>query len=246
MLEYQRKTKMADKKRARKDPATKEPPKVGKSLALHGMKYPYRRVLDSFAERITFIPPDVISFLAFFVTLAAGILYAKSGEFRIFLIINIILVFLRMTLNTLDGVIALKRNRTSMIGKMVNALPDRYADMFLLVGIAFSSLCDTKIGIIASITVLLVSYAGMLGKAIGVSWQQHGPLDKVDRLILILIASLAQYILIRAGHPGFAILGLSLSALEWCMLLFIVLGQITVLNRTMGMIREIRRTERKQ
>jgi uncharacterized protein YybS (DUF2232 family) len=86
----------------------------------------------------------------------------------------------------------------------------------------------------------------MLGKAIGVSWQQHGPLDKVDRLILIMIASLAQYILMRVGHPRFAIFGVSLLAMEWCMMLFIVLGQITVLNRTIGMIREIRRVEREQ
>ncbi len=223
-----------------------EAPKIDKSLALHGLKFSYRRVLDSSAEKIKIIHPDLISFAAFLVTLVIGILYFKSGTIPILLIVNIILIFLRMTFNTLDGVIAIKRARTSMIGKMVNALPDRYADMFILIGIAYSSLCDIRIGMIASITVLLVSYSGMLGKAIGVSWQQHGPLDKVDRLVLIMLASLVQYILIKIGYPEVTIFRITLSIIEWCMILFIILGHISVINRTVGMIKEIRKVERKK
>jgi len=149
-----------------------------------------------------------------------------------------------MTLNTIDGLIALKIGRKSRIGELVNAMPDRYADVFILLGIAFSSLCNIKIGALASLTVLLVSYAGMLGKAIGVSWQHQGPLDKVDRLVLLLIASLLQYILIKTNHPTIVIFKLPLTAMEWCMVLFIVLGQITVINRVRGMIKEINLKEK--
>lgn len=220
--------------------------KIGRSLALHTLKYPYRKVLSSFADKIKFIPPDVISFLAFLVALLIGILYYKSGNKPIFFIVNICLIILRMTLNTLDGLIALKIGRTSMKGKLVNALPDRYADIFIMVGISFSSLCDIRIGLLASITVLLVSYTGMLGKAIGVSWQQHGPLDKVDRLVLIMIASLIQFILVKIGHPGLKIISINLSIIEWCMILFILLGHITVINRVVGMIKEINISEGKK
>ena len=213
--------------------------KIDKSLALHGLKYPFRVVLDSFANKIKFIHPDIISFLAFFVTLFIGILYSKAGIIPFLLIVNILLIFLRMTLNTLDGVIAIKRERTSMKGKLVNALPDRYADMFILIGISFSSLCDIKLGMLASLTVLLVSYSGMLGKAIGVSWQGQGPLDKVDRLVLIMVGSLAQFILIKVGHPEIIVFRIQLTALEWMIILFIFLGQITVINRVVGMIKEI-------
>ena len=221
-------------------------PKVGKSLALHTLKYPYRNILSSFADRIKFIPPDVISFIAFFLTLLIGFLYYRAGESPIFFIVNIILILLRMTLNTLDGLIALKIERTSMKGKLVNALPDRYADLFILIGISFSNLGDIRIGFIASITVLLVSYSGMLGKAIGVSWQQQGPLDKVDRLVLIMIASLVQFIFIKIGYPVFTTFGVMLSIMDWCMILFIVLGQVTIINRTVGMLKEINKAEAKK
>jgi len=217
--------------------------KIGPSLALHTLKYPYRELLSPLAERMKFIHPDIISFTAFFVALLIGILYYYAGSKAYLLIVNIGLIFLRMTLNTLDGLIALKIGRTSMKGELVNALPDRYADLFMLIGISFSSLCDTKIGMLTTLTVLLVSYAGMLGKAIGVSWQHHGPLDKVDRLILIMIASLIQFILIKANHSQICIFNFTLTALELLMVLFIILGQITIITRVRGMLKEITEAE---
>ena len=210
-------------------------------MALHELKYSYRKVLDSFGEKIKFIHPDIISYMAFLVALAIGILYYRSGETPIFLIINIILILLRMTLNTIDGLIALKIGRTSSRGKIVNALPDRYADMFYLTGISFSSLCNIKIGMIATVTVLLISYSGMLGKALDVSWQQQGPLDKVDRLVTVMVFSLIQFILIKIS-PGW-LENFRFTVMEICMLLFIILGQLTIIRRVMGMVKQIDRIE---
>lgn len=218
--------------------------KIDKTVALHVLKFPYRNVLSPLADKIKFIHPDIISFVAFFVCLLIGFLYYRAGLNPALLIVNFFLILLRMTLNTLDGLIALKTGRASMIGELVNALPDRYADVFILAGISFSSLCNIKIGMLASLTVLLVSYSGMLGKAIGVSWQHHGPLDKVDRLFLLLAATLVQYILIRSNHPAINVFGLLLTAFEWCMVLFIVLGQTTVIIRVIGMIKEINLKEK--
>lgn len=210
-------------------------------MALHQLKYSYRKVLNSFGEKIKFIHPDVISYTAFFVALIIGILYYKSGENSTFLIINIILILLRMTLNTLDGLIALKIRRTSRKGKIVNALPDRYADMFYLIGISLSSLCSLEIGMIATITVLLVSYSGILGKALGVSWQQQGPLDKVDRLVFVMVFSLIQFLQIKINPVWLE--NLRFTTMEICMILFIILGHLTIIRRVLGMIREINKVE---
>jgi flavodoxin/ubiquinone/menaquinone biosynthesis C-methylase UbiE len=89
-------------------------------------------------------------------------------------------------------------------------------------------------------SVFLVSYTGMLGKAIGVNWQHQGPLGKVERLIIIMIASLLQYLTIILG------IKLPLSVMSMTMLLFILLGQIAVLNRLRGMLGEIDQMEQKE
>lgn len=208
-------------------------------MALHQLKYPYRELIKKLLKPLLFINPDVFSWGAFVITFITGYcFYAGNENPKLFLWI-VLLIFLRMTFNTLDGVIAIKRGDDNKIhGKIINALPDRYGDIFIVGGILLSPICHELIGLLGLGTMFLVSYAGMLGKALGVSWQGHGPLDKVERLFLLIIFSVMQYIGYTKGEPTIQWLGYNLSYLEICMLVFFVFGQITVLRRVRGIYRE--------
>ena len=209
-------------------------------MALHQLKYPYRKFILPVVKRLTFINPDFVSAVAFFVALGTGYAFYKGNvEPSLFLWI-ILLIVLRMTLNTMDGVLAIERGDDKKVhGKMVNALPDRYADLFVLAGIVLSPICNDVIGLAALCTVVLVSYSGMLGKALGVSWQGHGPLDKVERLFWYIIIALAQWIGYKNGNPYINVCQYSFSYIELGMIIFVVLGQITVIRRTLGMKKEV-------
>jgi archaetidylinositol phosphate synthase len=175
--------------------------------------------------------------------LAAGTCYLFAGNTHPALLLWAIgLTIARMLLNTFDGVIAIQRGNLSLTGEIVNALPDRYSDAFVLAGVAISPLCHTWLGVAGMASVFLVSYTGMLGKALGVSWQHHGPLGKVERLIILMVFTLVQYIVLARGVTT-QILGVASTPLEWCMVLFVVLAQVTVFNRLVGQLREIRRKE---
>ena len=208
-------------------------------MALHQLKYPYRKLISKILKPLLFIHPDVFSWSAFVITFMTGYcFYAGNENPKLFLWI-ILLIFLRMTFNTLDGVIAILRGDDNKIhGKIINALPDRYGDIFIVGGILLSPLCHELIGLLGLGTMFLVSYAGMLGKALGVSWQGHGPLDKVERLFLLMITSALQYIGYTKNEPTVFWLGHNLSYLEFCMIAFFILGQITVLRRVRGIYRE--------
>ena len=110
--------------------------------------------------------------------------------------------------------------------------------LFIVGGILLSPLCHELIGLLGLGTMFLVSYSGMLGKALGVSWQGHGPLDKVERLFLLIICSILQYIGYTKSEPTVQWLGYNLSYLEMCMIVFFIFGQITVLRRVRGIYRE--------
>ena len=209
-------------------------------MALHQLKYPYRKLIQPVVKKLTFINPDFISAIAFFVAFATGAcFYLGSSKPCLFLWV-IVLTLLRMTLNTMDGVLAIERGDDKKVhGKMVNALPDRYADLFVLCGIVLSPICNDVIGLLGLCTVVLVSYSGILGKALGVTWQGHGPLDKVERLVWLMIIALAQWFGYHNGAPEVLVGSYNLSYLEMGMLLFFVLGQITVIRRTLGMKKEV-------
>lgn len=208
-------------------------------MALHQLKYPYRTILKPMAQKISFIHPDVFSWCAFVVTFLTGYCFYAGWNNPILFIIAAILILCRMTLNTLDGVVAIERGDDSKThGKIINALPDRYGDLFVVGGILLSPIVNTLIGLLGLGTMFLVSYSGMLSKALGFTWQGHGPLDKVERLCLLIITAIAQWYGCTHNLMTVQIQNYNLSFLEICMILFFVLGQITVLRRTFALVKE--------
>jgi archaetidylinositol phosphate synthase len=207
-------------------------------MGLYVWKFPFRKILTPLAKALKNVHPDAISYVAVIVAFFTGMSFYFSGSFRWLLLLAAGLIFLRMILNTLDGVMAIARGNLRPEGEIVNALPDRYSDIFLMLGITFSAYCNVYIGALATISVLLVSYAGMLGKAIGVDWQHQGPLGKVERLLLLIIASLGQYF---SGAGRIRLYAwFEITWIELCLLWFILAAQITVFNRVKGMLKEIK------
>ena len=213
-------------------------------MALHQLKYPYREFINKTLKPLLVINTDVFSWLAFVITFITGYFFYVANENPTLFLWILLLIFLRMTFNTLDGVIAIKRGDDNKIhGKIINALPDRYGDLFVVGGILLSPICNDVIGLMGLGTMFLVSYSGMLGKALGVSWQGHGPLDKVERLFLLIIFSILQYVGYSKGKPTIQWLNYDLSYLEICMIIFFVFGQITVIRRVMAIYKEDKQKE---
>lgn len=208
-------------------------------MALYLLKYPYRKILLPLAKKLKWLNPDILGYLATFIALVTMFCYILAPQNPNLLIISIVLTLFRMTLNTIDGVIAIERGNLRLKGEVVNALPDRYSDIFILVGIALSPLCTPLWGILGMGSMFLVSYTGMLSKALGGNWQHHGPLGKVERLILIMIFSLLEYFRLTGKIDNFIGQGYFI----WLMQIFVVLGQITVYNRLVAQLKEFRKID---
>ncbi len=198
--------------------------KKGYLLGLYTTKFTVRKYFKKIFDYMSIIHPDIISYSALPIALITGILFYFSFYHSFLLIINIFLILIRMFLNTADGVVAMNRNRRSLLGEIVNALPDRYSDIFTVAGIALCPSMNPLLGISAISSMFLVSYTGMLGKALGMSWRHEGPLGKVERLALIMAFSVLQYFV-----PAFRILGQDPMAI--LLILFCILGIFTVFNR---------------
>ncbi len=208
-------------------------------MNLYMLKFPYRKILLPLAKKMVFINPDILSYLGTAAAFAAMFCYLYAGDRPDLLLWSIPLTLLRMTLNTMDGVIAIERGNLRLRGEIVNALPDRYSDIFVLAGIGLSPLCAPWLGMAGMASMFLVSYTGMLSRAIGANWQHHGPLGKVERLILVMIFSGLEYCRLSGKLGGVG----SLSYFEWLMALFIALGQFTVLRRLRAQVKECRRLD---
>lgn len=120
--------------------------------------------------------------------------------------------------------------KESKRGDFVDHVIDRYADVFILAGIALSPYCSLFTGLFAVIGVMLASYMGTQAQALGLRREYRGILGRADRLVLLIIVPIVQYILMSAD-ASFATDLYGYSLIGWMMMYFGLAGNITAIQR---------------
>lgn len=194
------------------------------------------RLLVPVASRLRNVNPNAVSWLALLAALLAGIDFYVGGTWLLFLALVLILV--SAYLDALDGKIAKMFGKASPRGDFLDHVFDRYADMFLLGGVAFNAAyCPLWVGTLAIIGVLLTSYMGTQAQAVGQGRRYAGLLGRADRLVLLAIGGLVQLLLAPVGGMAWGGGALTLGPLGWIMLLFAVLANATAIQRAIGIWR---------
>src|SRR6059036_3683703 len=161
----------------------------------------YRKAADWFlvpvASRMLRVNPNVVSWIAFLAAVGAGISFFIGG--RGFLGLGLVLILANSYLDALDGKIAKLAGKASARGDFLDHVLDRYADVFLIGGVAFSAYCQLWIGTLALLGVLLTSYMGTQAQAVGQGRRYAGVLGRADRLVLLFIGGLVQLLVSPSG-----------------------------------------------
>ncbi|MCK5548196.1 MAG: CDP-alcohol phosphatidyltransferase family protein [Thermoplasmata archaeon] len=196
------------------------------------------KVLIPIAKRIN-INPNILTWVAFVFAVLAGVaLYL--GELWM-LLLAALFIFLNAFLDALDGKVAKLQNKAGKRGDFLDHVLDRYADIFIIGGIMLGPYCDTLMGFLGLLGVLLASYMGTQAQAIGVKRDYHGILGRADRLVILTLTPLIQYFLIYWGFAQFGIAGYEFTFFEYVMLYFAVAGNITAIQRGVKTWRRIPR-----
>lgn len=164
------------------------------------------------------LTPNFLTVASFIVAGAAGIVYYFGN-----VAIGTLLVFFNALFDSLDGALARALNTQSKRGDFLDHAVDRYADIFIITGIFAGGMAPWWIGVFALTGVLMASYLGTQAQAVGVGRYYGGLLGRADRLVLILIAGLLDFI-IPGGVYGLPYLG-------WLLVIFGIMGHFTALQR---------------
>ncbi len=183
------------------------------------------------ANRFSKVNPDVLTWLALvFAVLSGMFFYFSSVEMELlnyYLFFAALFVFLNGLFDAVDGKVAKIANKTSLRGDFLDHALDRYADVFMVGGLALSSWCRPSIGLLAVIGMLLTSYMGTQSQAIGHKRDYSGLLGRADRLVLLMIFPIVQHIALRYSLQ----LPWNTTVLEWGLIYFAVVGNITAVQR---------------
>jgi CDP-diacylglycerol--glycerol-3-phosphate 3-phosphatidyltransferase len=140
------------------------------------------------------VTANQVTLLAAVLSVAAGAIVFLFGDHRPLWLLLPVVLFLRMALNAIDGMLAREHRQASQLGMYLNELCDVVSDLALILAfLAVSAFAPW--GIVAfAVTAILAEFAGVLAVAIGAPRNYAGPLGKSDRaLALGIIAVLVAF-----------------------------------------------------
>jgi archaetidylinositol phosphate synthase len=191
--------------------------------------------------------PDQLSWLALECAIAAAVLAALVRWTTPLLFLPVaVLIFLTGLFDVLDGAVARATGRTSIRGDFLDHVFDRYADIFIVLGIAVSGFANPILALLGLVSLLLTSYMGTQAQAVGQGRLYAGLLSRADRLVVLALAVFLEFdwSLPWPWAPSepfsrFHLLGIGFTVIDVAFLYFVIAGQWTALSRGIATYRAL-------
>ncbi|HUS56113.1 MAG TPA: CDP-alcohol phosphatidyltransferase family protein [Thermohalobaculum sp.] len=164
--------------------------------SIYDLKPGFQRLLRPICERLATkgVTANQVTLAALGLSLLMGALLALSGGAAWALWLLPVVLFLRMGLNAIDGMLAREHGQASRLGALLNELADLASDAALY--LPFALVPGLWSGWIVAVVVLalIAEAAGVLGPMVGAARRYDGPFGKSDRaavfgLVAALLAS---------------------------------------------------------
>ena len=176
------------------------------------------------------VTANQVTIAALLLSLSTGHVIARTHGGPSLLLLPVVL-FVRMALNAMDGMLAREHNQKTALGAILNELGDVVADVGLYLPLAVVPGFDPWLVMGVVILSILTEMTGIIGVQIGASRRYDGPLGKSDRAFLF-------------GSMGL-LLGLRVPierAIPYLLFAMILLSVLTILNRARHALLELKNT----
>jgi archaetidylinositol phosphate synthase len=171
-----------------------------------------QRFINPLASKIG-LHPNILTIIGLIVSLLAAYAFSQGN-----LLLGGLLILLSGFFDVIDGAVARNHNTKSKFGGFLDSTSDRFADAFIIIGIIYGGYVNWFWGILALLASLSVSYVRARAEVEGIKCDV-GIAERAERLFIILGGAFLGYFL----NPNFF--------MSMAILLIIILGYITVLQR---------------
>jgi CDP-diacylglycerol--glycerol-3-phosphate 3-phosphatidyltransferase len=174
------------------------------------------------------ITANQVTLWATLLSVATGLslLYWQGNE-KVFLLVPVVL-FLRMALNAIDGMLARDHAMKSHLGAILNEMGDVVSDIALYIPFAYLGVFRPTLVMGTVILAILTEMIGVVTVQIGASRRYDGPMGKSDRAFVFSIMAILIALKVSIGPYGDVIFGL-----------LILLLSLTIINRSAQALKEV-------
>jgi CDP-diacylglycerol---glycerol-3-phosphate 3-phosphatidyltransferase len=173
------------------------------------------------------ITANMVTVSAMVLSFATGAFILYSHTFQSLLLLPVVL-FVRMALNAIDGMLAREHNQKTPLGAILNELGDVFSDAALYLPLATFLPFDPALMVVIVLFAVLSEMTGIIGVQIEASRRYDGPMGKSDRAFIFGALGL----LLGLGLPIFPMI----RPVLW---ILAVLLFLTIVNRARGALREL-------
>ena len=166
------------------------------------------------------ITANQVTLAAILLSLAAGAALAVWPGDPLPLILLPVILFLRMALNAVDGMLAREHGQKSRLGAILNELGDVISDTAIYLPFALLPGISPAAVVVFCLLAVISEMTGVVAIQIGASRRYDGPMGKSDRAALM--GTLAMLTGLGIVSPGLA---------GWVIGLAALLVALTILNR---------------
>lgn len=143
------------------------------------------------------IRPNAISLLSIAFAALAGLALWRSGEIGgdwFLFLTAAVAIQLRLLCNMLDGLLAVEGGFKSKVGDIYNEVPDRIADVVILVGAGYGVRIlpfGEILGWSAALLAVMTAYVRLLAGSLGARQLFIGPMAKQHRMFVMTVGAVA-------------------------------------------------------
>jgi len=197
---------------------------------IYDLKPKFQAILRPISDRLVKVgvTPNQVTFFAIFLSFINGALLFFLPQGKIGLWLLPVVLFVRMALNAIDGMMAREYEMKSALGAVLNELGDVVSDCFLYLPFALVLFGSAVWIVLAVILSVLVEFMGVVAVQIGASRRYDGPIGKSDRAFVF-----GAIALLLAFNVPVQIIGTPLFVLLNILILF------TIFNRAKHALKEI-------
>lgn len=161
-------------------------------MGIYATKSKWQKVLQPIVDFCVArrVHPNVFTYGALTLSLITALALYLANLSKNWLWIVPPCVLIRLLLNLMDGQVARALNLADDWGEVKNEFGDRIADAVIFVAMGLSGYAETGLALVGLTLILLVSYLGILGKALGGQRVYGGLFGKGDRMISLAIFTL--------------------------------------------------------
>lgn len=197
---------------------------------IYDLKPKFQALLRPFCARLAAagVTANQVTLIACGLSLAHGAAHLMNPGAKWVLALLPVVLFMRMALNAIDGMLAREFGQASKLGAILNELTDVISDAALYLPFAFIPGVPASLVVVAVLFGVIAEMTGVIGVQIGASRRYDGPLGKSDRAFFF---------------GAFAVLLIIFDPGRWSTVLIAfasALGAATIANRSRMALKELR------